>query len=69
MRSLGAKHDHVAARKLQLHAMLPRQGGSRAGKGRVSRIWRRDGLKVPKKKRKTRARLWLGLLLTAGTGA
>jgi len=33
-----------------------RQGGWRVGKDRVSRIWRKEGLKVPKKQ-KPRARL------------
>ena len=34
------------------------RGGWRVGKDRVSRIWRKEGLKVPKKQR-PRARLWL----------
>jgi len=41
----------------RITAMLNR-GGFRAGKDRVSRIWRREGLKVPAKHR-PRRRLWL----------
>ncbi len=37
---------------------LLRIGGWRVGKDRVQRIWRREGLKVPKKQR-PRGRLWL----------
>ena len=37
---------------------LLKDGGIEAGKDRVQRIWRREGLKVPKKQPK-RARLWL----------
>lgn len=37
---------------------LLNEGGMEAGKDRVQRIWRREGLKVPKKQPK-RARLWL----------
>jgi len=37
---------------------LPRSGGWQIGKDRVQRIWRREGLKVPKKQR-PRGRLWL----------
>jgi putative transposase len=33
-------------------------GGIEVGKDRVQRIWRREGLKVPKKQPK-RSRLWL----------
>ncbi len=37
---------------------LLRSGGWQVGKDRVQRIWRREGLKVPKKQR-PRGRLWL----------
>lgn len=37
---------------------LLRTGGWRVGKDRVQRIWRREGLKVPRKQR-PRCRLWL----------
>jgi transposase InsO family protein len=37
---------------------LLRTGGWRVGKDRVQRIWRREGLKVPRKQR-PRGRLWL----------
>ena len=37
---------------------LLNEGGMEVGKDRVQRIWRREGLKVPKKQPK-RARLWL----------
>jgi putative transposase len=37
---------------------LLRRAGWRIGKDRVERIWRREGLKVPKKQ-KPRGRLWL----------
>jgi putative transposase len=37
---------------------LLRRAGWRVGKDRVERIWRREGLKVPKKQ-KPRGRLWL----------
>ena len=37
---------------------LLNEGGIEVGKDRVQRIWRREGLKVPKKQPK-RARLWL----------
>lgn len=37
---------------------LLRQDGWRVGRDRVSRIWRKEGLKVPKKQR-PRGRLWL----------
>ena len=41
----------------QITALL-QHGGWRVGKGRVERIWRREGLKVPQKQ-KPRGRLWL----------
>jgi transposase InsO family protein len=37
---------------------LLRMGGWHVGKDRVQRIWRREGLKIPKKQR-PRRRLWL----------
>jgi transposase InsO family protein len=37
---------------------LLNEGGIEVGKDRVQRIWRREGLKVPKKQPK-RSRLWL----------
>src|SRR5258707_7440505 len=37
---------------------LPKRARWKVGKGRVERIWRREGLKVPKKQ-KPRGRLWL----------
>ena len=39
-------------------AALLQEAGWQVGKDRVSRIWRREGLKVPQK-HKPRARLWL----------
>jgi transposase InsO family protein len=41
----------------RITALLQRAGW-RVGKGRVERIWRREGLKIPKKQ-KARGRLWL----------
>ena len=41
----------------RITALLQKEGWS-VGKDRVERIWRRDGLKVPKKQ-KARGRLWL----------
>ena len=38
---------------------LLREAGWRVGKDRVERIWRREGLKVPRRQR-PRGRLWLG---------
>lgn len=53
--SLACQHGRYGYRMVT--AML-KMGGWRVGKDRVSRIWRKEGLKVPKKQ-KARARLWL----------
>lgn len=42
----------------RIWALLVHQGGWKIGVGRVERIWRREGLKVPQKQPK-RGRLWL----------
>jgi len=53
--SLACQYGRYGYRRIT--AMLNR-GGIRVGKDRVSRIWRREGLKVPSR-HKPRARLWL----------
>ena len=53
--TLGSEHGRYGYRRI---AALLRSSGWDVGKDRVSRIWRREGLKVPKKQR-PRGRLWL----------
>jgi len=53
--TLAAQYGRYGYRRI---TALLREDGWRVGKDRVQRIWRREGLKVPKKQ-KPRGRLWL----------
>jgi len=53
--TLASEYGRYGYRRI---AALLRSGGWQVGKDRVQRIWRREGLKVPKKQR-PRGRLWL----------
>jgi putative transposase len=53
--TLGSEYGRYGYRRI---AALLKSSGWDVGKDRVSRIWRREGLKVPKKQR-PRGRLWL----------
>jgi len=53
--TLASKYGRYGYRRV---TALLRSGGWQVGKDRVQRIWRREGLKVPKKQR-PRGRLWL----------
>ena len=61
--SVDARHDHAGQREYgrygypRITALLQARGWQ-VGQGRVQRIWRREGLKVPAKQH-PRARLWL----------
>src|SRR6202162_943015 len=54
--ALATKYGRYGYRRIQV---LLRSAGWSAGKDRVQRIWRREGLKGPQKQR-ARGRLWLG---------
>ena len=53
--TLASKYGRYGYRRI---AVMLREAGWPVGKDRVERIWRREGLKVPKKQR-PRGRLWL----------
>ena len=53
--TLASQYGRYGYRRI---TVLLQRAGWRVGKDRVERIWRREGLKVPKKQ-KPRGRLWL----------
>jgi hypothetical protein len=53
--TLASQHGRYGYRRI---TALVRRSGWQVGKDRVERIWRREGLKVPKRQ-KPRGRLWL----------
>jgi putative transposase len=54
--ALASEYGRYGYRRI---TVLLREAGWRVGKDRVERIWRREGLKVPRRQR-PRGRLWLG---------